>query len=90
MQTEPTHPNREPAPRTWRAIAVQFLLGLGAGCLLIMIPLSYFWYFTPVAVHAIHIIGAVGFVLVCGSFSAVLGGQFVSFLSKLIESLPAV
>jgi hypothetical protein len=76
--------------RTARSIAIQFLLGLMFGLLFILIPFSYFAYFAPGSVHAIHLWIAGGFVLVCGILSALVGKQFVHFLMRLVESLPPV
>ena len=86
MQTD----NHDRQPRTARNIAIQFLIGLGFGLLLILIPFSYFAYFAPGLVHAIHLWIAGGIVLVCGILSALVGNQFVHFLIKLVESLPSV
>ena len=84
MQSEPNEPNLP----TWRSRATQFLLGSILGSFLILVPLSYFIYFTPEAVHLVHYIGSAIFVLLCGAFSAVFGDRFLQLLSKLFESMP--
>lgn len=73
---------------TWRSRATQFLLGSLLGSCLVLVPLSYFMYFTPEAVHPIHYIGSAMFVLLCGIFSTALGNRFVQILAKLLESMP--
>jgi hypothetical protein len=84
MQSE----HKEPNLQTWRSKATQFLLGSLLGSFLVLVPLSYFIYFTPEAVHLIHYIGSATFILLCGALSAVFGDRFLKLLSALFESMP--
>lgn len=84
MQSE----HNEPKHQTWRSRTTQFLLGSLLRFLLILIPLSYFMYFTPDAVHLVHYIGSATFVLLCGALSTVFGDRFLNLLSALFESMP--
>lgn len=84
MQSEHNEPNLQ----TWRSRITQFLLGSLIGFLLILVPLSYFMYFTPEAVHIVHYIGSAAFVLLCGICSVVFGDRFLKLLSALFESMP--
>jgi hypothetical protein len=84
MQSEHNEPNHQ----TWRSRTTQFLLGSLLGSFLILVPLSYFMYFTPEAVHLVHYMGSATFVLLCGVLSAVFGERFLNLLSALFESMP--
>lgn len=84
MQSEHNEPNLQ----TWRSRATQFLLGSLLGSFLILVPFSYFMYFTPEAVHLIHYISSAMVVLLCGIFSAAFGNRFLQILTKLFESMP--
>jgi hypothetical protein len=84
MQSEHNEPNLQ----IWRSRITQFLLGSLLGFLLILVPLSYFTYFTPEAVHLVHYIGSTVFVLLCGVLSTVFGDRFLKLLSALFESMP--
>lgn len=84
MQSKHNKPNLQ----AWRSRATQFLLGSLLGSFLILVPLSYFMYFTPEAVHFTHYIGSAMFVLLCGVFSITFGNRFLQILAKLLESMP--
>lgn len=80
--------HNEPNPLTWQSRTTQFLLGSLLGFLVILVPLSYFTYFTPEAVHLVHYIGSATFALLCGALSTVFGDRFLNLLSALFESMP--
>lgn len=86
MQPEHT----DSTPRSLRKLAIQFLIGAILGFVLVLIPLSYLWYFTPAALQASHLIGSGLFVFFCGFFSAFLGNQFIALLTKILEAFPSV
>lgn len=75
--------------RSLRDLAVQFLLGLLLGLLLVGVPLSYFWYFAPALLHPLHLVGAAGLILLCASLAA-WRGDFLSLLTKLLEAMPSL
>jgi hypothetical protein len=81
--------HNEPKLATWWSRTTQFLLGSLLGSFLVLVPLSYFMYFTPEAVHLIHYMGSATFVLLCGALSAVFGDRFLNLLSALFESMPS-
>lgn len=80
--------HNEPNLQTWRSRVTQFLLGSLLGFFLVLVPLSYFMYFTPEAVQPIHYIGSAIFVLLCGIFSAAFGNRFLKILTQVFESMP--
>jgi hypothetical protein len=80
--------HHEPNLPIWRSRTIQFLLGSLLGFLLILVPLSYFMYFTPKAVHLAHYIGSATFALLCGALSAVFGDRFLKLLFAWFESMP--
>jgi hypothetical protein len=75
--------------RTLRTIALQFLFGFAIGGLL-MIPLSYSTYFTFTSVSSTQLIFALIVPLFLGSLAAIRGEQFISFLSRFLDSLPYI
>jgi hypothetical protein len=82
MESETTGLNR----RTPAKIALQFLIGLAIGSAIILIPISYFNFFTP-GISSIQIAASAGFVLVCGLLSAIWGNKGLEILVKIIESM---
>ncbi|MBI4784067.1 MAG: hypothetical protein HY785_22525 [Oscillatoriophycideae cyanobacterium NC_groundwater_1537_Pr4_S-0.65um_50_18] len=80
--------HNEPKLATWQSRTTHFLFGSLLGFLLILVPLSYFTYFTPEAVHLIHYMGSATFVLLCGTLSTVFGDRFLNLLTALFESMP--
>lgn len=79
--------NLDPKLRTPIKIASQFLQGTGFGLFLVLIPFSYFWFFTP-GINTIQIVVSVIFVATCGTLSAIWGSKILDGLLKMLESDP--
>jgi len=84
------HFEPETNPQTLKNRAINFLSGSTVGALVVLVPLSYFWYFTPDAVQPVHFMGAAAFIGGCGMLAAVLNGKFLQILSSLLDSLPSL
>ena len=73
--------------RTTTKITIQFFKGAAFGLFLVLVPFSYFWYFTP-GINIVQIVVSVMFVATCGTLSAIWGTKILGGLLKMLESVP--